>query len=334
MARKSGLVDIARKYREKYGKEMPTHKLARIMYKANKLSFKDVEQARGSLRYIENKQGKRQRKPGSKFAMEEHRPTNPYSLPESDAVDILPFLISGKKFKRGLIISDTHHPYHSIEAITVCLNYAKKEKPNFILLNGDIIDCHRLSKFLKDPNARKFKQELDQLKSFVQTLHRTFKCKIFYKLGNHEERYQHFLWEKAEELSGIEEFEFKNIINARAEGVEIIEDKRMVMLNDLPVLHGHEFNSSFFNPVNQARGLWLKASDSCIQGHGHITSQNTKKTIKGELKVTWSIGCLCHLQPKWKPYNDWNWGFAMIDLEPNGIDYIVRNKNIYKGEVK
>lgn len=334
MALKTGLADIARRFREKYGKEMPTHKLARIMHKAHPLDFNDIEHARTSLRYIENKQGGRQKRPASEFTMEEARPMNPYSLPESYAVDILPYCISGKQYKRGLIINDTHHPYHSIEAITLCLNYAKKEKPDFILLNGDIIDCHLLSKYTKDPESRKFKEELDQLRSFIQTLQRVFKCKIFYKLGNHEIRYQHFLWEKAKELVGIDEFKITEILKARTEGVEIIEDKRIVMLNDLPVLHGHEFGSSVFSPVNQARGLWLKASESCLQGHGHITSENTKKTARGQLRITWSVGCLCHLQPQWKPMNDWNWGFAMIDLDAKGVDYIVRNKRIYKGEVK
>ena len=46
----------AREYRRKYP-DKPTHSLARIMYKGNKELFKDVEDARSSIRYIEGKSG-------------------------------------------------------------------------------------------------------------------------------------------------------------------------------------------------------------------------------------------------------------------------------------
>ena len=46
--------NIAREYRKK-NPEMPTLKLARIMYNENNLLFKDVEDARYRLRYIEGK---------------------------------------------------------------------------------------------------------------------------------------------------------------------------------------------------------------------------------------------------------------------------------------
>ena len=48
----NGNANIARKYRSEYP-DMPTLKLARIMYNENNLAFKDVETARHSLRYIE-----------------------------------------------------------------------------------------------------------------------------------------------------------------------------------------------------------------------------------------------------------------------------------------
>lgn len=56
MTAKNGNADIARVYRTKHP-DMPTLKLARIMYKENNLSFIDVETARTSLRYIEGKAG-------------------------------------------------------------------------------------------------------------------------------------------------------------------------------------------------------------------------------------------------------------------------------------
>src|SRR5690242_7092114 len=114
--------DIARKYRDTHGMEMPTLKLARIMYNENKLSFKSVEDARTKLRSIEGKKGKGERERISHKYPE--RPRNPYKLPDSDESDYKPFRIAGHK--RIAIFSDIHVPYHSIEAITSAIEYCKK----------------------------------------------------------------------------------------------------------------------------------------------------------------------------------------------------------------
>ena len=47
---------IAKAYRTKYP-DMPTKKLARIMYAENNIQFKGVDNANSSLRYIEGKIG-------------------------------------------------------------------------------------------------------------------------------------------------------------------------------------------------------------------------------------------------------------------------------------
>ena len=49
--------NICRSYRDKYP-ELPSLKLARIIYQENKLLFKNVESVRSALRYIEGKRGK------------------------------------------------------------------------------------------------------------------------------------------------------------------------------------------------------------------------------------------------------------------------------------
>jgi len=56
MSLNNGNATIARNYRAKHP-EMPTKKLARIMYAENNLAFTNVERARSSLRYIEGKNG-------------------------------------------------------------------------------------------------------------------------------------------------------------------------------------------------------------------------------------------------------------------------------------
>ena len=324
--------EIARQWRSK-NPDTPSHKLARMMYAKNKLSFKDTEAARKALRYIEGKSGERDRKAviNTPLFREEARPVNPYNLPATDEADYQPFIIKGHK--RIAILSDIHVPYHNIESITAAITFCKKEKPDALLLNGDTIDCHRLSRYTKDPKKRNFKLELDTFKALIEVFKKQLNCKIYFKIGNHEERYEHFLQEKAGELIGIEEFEFENILKARAEGIEVIGDKRYMMLNDLCGIHGHEYVGGISAPVNPARGLNLKAKVSCFQGHNHQVSEHSEPTMTGKMVTTWSLGCLSELHPAYMPLNRWSHGFAIVDLDENGKEFEFRNKRILNGKI-
>lgn len=318
--------EICIEYREKYGWEMPNAKLARIIYNENKMLFPNANAIRINLMRIE---GKSIGKSGYKNIKEvAERPKNPYNLPKSEETDYLPYKVDGKRI---LILSDIHIPYHSIDALTAAFDYAKKEKPDTIILNGDTLDFYGLSRFMKDPRKRDFAYELDVFKEFMEVIKRTFDSKIIYKLGNHCARYEHFLMMKAHELIGVEEFEFANIIKARAEGIDIVGDKTIMKAGHLNIIHGHEFGNGAFSPVNIARGLYMKGKTSAIQGHNHQVSFNMEKDLNGNVIKTYSTGCLCELSPNYMPLNRWSHGFALVDIDKD--EYFVRNLTIHKGEI-
>jgi predicted phosphodiesterase len=317
-------VNLCSEYREKFGWDMPTLKLARIIYNENKLLFSNVERVRDTLRSIEGKKGKSNRKIVKQV---ENRPLNPYNLPSSDETIYEPFKINAKRL---LVLSDIHIPYHSITSLTIAFDWAKKQKPDAILLNGDTLDFFGLSRYAKDPKKRSFSSELESFKDFMNILKKTFDAKIYFKIGNHEERYEHYLWMKAGELSGIDDFELSNIIKARAEGIEIIADKRIMKAGELNIIHGHEYPGAF-SPVNIARGLFTKGKVSAMQGHNHQTSEHSEADMNGKLTTTWSLGCLSELHPLYLPLNRWNHGFAFVEID--GDDFQVQNKRIYKGKV-
>lgn len=322
--------DIAKDYRRKFGMEMPTRKLARIMYADHPLTFSDAEDARLILRYIEGKSGNRDRKKvaGSEFVMEGQRPLNPYNLPQSYETTYEPYIITGR---RVLILSDIHIPYHSVNALTVALEWAEQRKPDTILLNGDTLDAHQLSRFVRDPGKRSFSQELEAFGRFIEVLRNNFEAKIIFKTGNHEERYEHFLMQKAQELHGIEEFKLENIIRSRAADVDYVGEKRIIKAGELNIIHGHEFGTGFFSHVNVARGLFLRGKVSAIQGHNHQTSSHTETNMNGHVTTTWSTGCLSELTPGYLPINKWNHGFAFV--ETDGHEFDVQNLRIIKGKV-
>lgn len=320
--------EVARKYRKEHGIKMPTLKLSRIMYGENKLLFKNEEDARYCLRYIEGKAGSVNRKRIPKSDIIPERPKNPYNLPESDEEGFEPFFMP--YYDQVLVLNDIHLPYHNIPALTAAIDYGVSVRPNAIFLNGDVLDIHKLSFFEKDVKKKDFAKELEIFAQFMEKLTSIFKCKIYYKFGNHEERYDRFLQEKAKELVGVEEFELQNIIKKRAD-CEVIRDKRIVVINGLPYIHGHEYGRGAFSPVNAARGLFLQAKHSCVKGDCHTTSEHTEPDIFRKLMTTYSIGALCGLTPKWLPLNKWNHGCAT--QFNSGDTYHLENKRIENGKM-
>lgn len=324
--------DIAREYRTKFP-QTPTLTLARKVYKDNISVFKNVEDARFQLRYIEGKTGKANIKyvKSSEFYQEQERPRNPFNLPDSEETIFEPFVI--KNHSRILILSDIHFPYHSISALNAALTYAKKEVIDGVVLNGDTLDFYQLSRFEKDPRKRSFAHELDAGKKFLEILQKEFECKVYWKNGNHEDRYENYLKVKAPELLGVSDFKIDQLLKFRDYNTTLIENKRIIKANKLNIIHGHEYPCGSFNPVNIARGLFLKGKVSAIQGHNHQTSEHTESNMNEEIITTWSIGCLSELHPMYMPLNKWNHGFAIVDLNDNKKDFEVKNKRIFNGKV-
>jgi len=323
--------EIAKEYRQRYGMQMPTLTLSRIMYNENKEIFTNIEHARQSLRYIEGKTGSINRKKiknDSEFMMTQERPKNPYKLPESDESKYEPYILKAKKLA---VLSDIHVPYHSITGLTAAFDKISEEKPDAILLNGDTVDFYGLSRFMKDPRKRSLAHELKALNELLDVLGQ-FGAKIIYKLGNHDERYEHYLMQKAPELLGIPEFELQHLLKAKERGMDVVGEKRIIKANKLNIIHGHEY-PSVFSPVNIARGLYMKGKVSAMQGHNHQVSEHTETDMNGDIVTTWSVGCLCELNPAYMPLNRWGQGMGMVDLSDNGKDFEVRNYRIYKGKI-
>ncbi len=320
-------VSVVRQYRDKYP-DFPNLKLARIIYNENKELFTTIDSVRSAIRAIQGQVGK-----GKGITVSHKqpaRPLNPYKLPESDESSFEPFVI--KNHKRLLCLFDIHAPYHSIAAITATLDFAKKEKPDGIIIGGDFFDFHGLSKYIKDPRKKNFKEELQIGVDLLKAIQKVVDVPVYFKMGNHDERYQHYLWQKLGELHGVEDFEIETILTKRLSNIKFINDKRIIKANDLNIVHGHEFASSIISPVNIARGLYLRAKANTICGHHHRSSEHTEQNIEGKIITTWSVGCLSELHPNYMPINSWNHGFCMVDLHGTK-EFEVRNKRIWKGQI-
>jgi predicted phosphodiesterase len=303
---------------------LPSRQLARIMYKEHSLLWSGYNAAYCAIRVRRGALGKKHR---------EHRgltePTTPMrQIPASVTREFKPFIMDG--VEKVAIFSDIHVPYHTPEAIECAVKRALKEDVDGIILNGDTIDCHKLSAFIPDPRARNFKQERDTTNELLAYFREQFPgARIVWRDGNHEDRYGNYMKTKAPEVFALDEFSFENLFAFDEHDIEYVTDKRIIMVGGLAVMHGHEFFKGFAPPVNPARGAYLKAKQSCMVGHHHRTSEHTETALDGSITTTWSVGCLSDLHPTYSPYNSYNHGAAIVHLD--GDEFHVHNYRIVNG---
>jgi len=233
------------------------------------------------------------------------------------------------------IMSDVHVPYHSEIAVAAAVGFLKDQELSALLLNGDIADFYAISRYMKDPKQRDFKGELEAVRDFLAYLRQEFPdIPIVYKTGNHEERWQHWLWQHAAEISDDPRMSLTAWLGFTENNIELVEDKRPVMLGKLPVLHGHELPSGMAAPVNVARGAFMKTLSTVMVGHSHRTSNHAESDMWHKETGCWSTGCLCDLRPEYARINRWNWGFAMVAIHKSGAFDVHNYRVMHDGTVR
>lgn len=226
------------------------------------------------------------------------------------------------------VLSDIHVPYHSEVALGAAVEDLKAAGIDALVLNGDLADFYAISRWTKNPAQRDFRGELRAIRDLVAWLRQEFpSIPIVLKSGNHEERWTHWLWQHAPEISDEPEMGLGAWLHLDRHEITLVEDQRPILAGKLPILHGHEKGKGISAPVNQARGAFLRLHHTVLEGHGHRTSGHCEPDMWGSEVFCWSTGCLCDLRPEYARLNKWNHGFAAVTVHADG-SFDVRNQRI------
>jgi UDP-2,3-diacylglucosamine pyrophosphatase LpxH len=241
--------------------------------------------------------------------------------------------------KRYALIYDIHAPYHDKNAYTMALDYIRALKPKVdgVILGGDFVDFYKISFWKNDPNRLKFEDEVAEVNDMLKDLRKMFyRIPIDYLEGNHEQRLFRYINEKAPDLA------FRNriddVLSLKARRIQYISNvdricngKQPYKLGKLHVLHGHEKKVSF-GAINLARLFYTKCRTNVIAGHHHKSDYSLVRKLDGQHEGAWTVGTLGHLAEVYSPINDWNHGFAFVDVFDGGM-FEVHNKIILEGRI-
>lgn len=251
------------------------------------------------------------------------------SFPNPLSKPFIPFLITDSG--QHLIISDVHVPSHDRKTVELAVANGRANNVKSVILNGDFLDCHDLSDHDKDQSAPRYNEEIAMGRQLLRWLRKQLpKATIYYKHGNHEERFARYVYGRAPALFDLEFANIASLLHFDDLGIIEIKDKRPIHLGKLPVLHGHEYRGG--GGVYPARWLFNKSHSSGMCGHFHRTSESHHRDLKQRPAATWTVGCACLLTPNWLPLNEWNNGFALVDVSKNG-EFSVQNLRVIDGKI-
>jgi predicted phosphodiesterase len=308
---------------------------ARMLQKNHPNYFDSLENARHAIRRSTGAMGSGSKKVAERIHIGDARvAAKQFELPKSLAKPIPPLVIP-KSIGRILILNDIHFPFHEPEPLKIALEFGKSRGVEGIYLNGDIVDCYQISRFDKDRRGPQLFEEREMLFEFFEILNKMFpNIPKYFKVGNHDVRWEHYLMTKAPELVGLEELQFSSMMRLKEYGLIEVKSEQMAKFGRLAILHGHEFGNTFIAPVNPARGLYMRAGADACCGHYHQTSSHHEGDINSNSVSCFSIGALCNLKPTYRPfaYKKWNHGFALADRTTKD-NFKFNNKRIENGEV-
>ena len=309
--------------------DLPSRTLASKIYNENSELFKNAEAVRFHIKYYRGKSGKTQLNKLSNKKFVDVK-IKPLTMPESYTKHVEVWKLP-KANKKILLLSDIHIPYHDVEAIKTALEYGKKEGIDTIYLNGDILDFFMLSFHEKNPKNRpSLKNEIDMAREFFAYLRQEFpNVTIYFKPGNHEYRLERYLYLKAPELLDCEEFKLEILLGLAEFRIIYISKRIKTYFGDLLVEHGDRIRGS--GGVNPARTLFTRYKRHAICGHFHRRSEHLEKVYDGEVVYTYSVACLCELEPEYFEVNNHTHGMAIIEMD--GDKFKVNNYSIQNGKV-
>lgn len=231
--------------------------------------------------------------------------------------------MKAKNVEKVLFIPDTHVPYHDKKAFNLMLKAMKDFKPDHSIILGDFMDMYSVSSHSKDPKrSLDLKGEVDGTKEALRQVKALGAKNNVFVSGNHEDRLERYLRDKAPEL--YEFISIPEVLELNKMGFKYVPYKDHYKLGKLNVTH---------DTGQAGRYAHYKAMDSfqhnVIIGHTHRLGYAVEGNAQGERHVTAMFGWLGDVEAtdymhKIKYTRDWSHGFGIgyLDKETNVV-YVV-----------
>ncbi len=235
---------------------------------------------------------------------------------------------------KSIIANDFHGQFRDKATCKLLFQFIKREKPDTIVLNGDVVDFYSISKFDKDPGRKEdLQDELnDCYNLLVGFCDAAPKTRIVMIEGNHEARLRKYLRSKAPALATLDALHIESLLGLEELGIEYVKDG--IWLGDLFVYHGSLIRSK---AGYTAHAELLKNGCSGISGHSHRDAKAPVRHRGGQL-CWWENACMCDLDPEYvKGIANWTQGWSVVTIIGGKRPYVepiavIGHRYVYRGK--
>ncbi len=223
--------------------------------------------------------------------------------------------------KKILIIPDTHVPYHDKRAFDLVLKVGRDQKPDFVVTQGDFADFYSVSSHSKDPNRkRNLEFEIDEVNKELDKIDKLGAKVNVFVAGNHEDRLERFLKDKAPELFNM--VRVTQLFKIKERGWRYVPYKSDTHIGKLYFTH----DTGTAGATAHAKALDDYQYNIAI-GHTHRMGYTIKGNARGEPHVGAMFGWLGDVKQvdymhRIKASRDWCLGFGFGYLTDNGVVHV------------
>src|SRR5713101_2928905 len=109
------------------------------------------------------------------------------------------------EYQLAVIANDFHIPFHDVRALLLFKLFLRRERPDWVILNGDFQDFWEISNYDLTPRTGKeFRQEIEIGKRILRSCRLSLpRARITWIEGNHEFRLRRYLIQNTKELYGL-----------------------------------------------------------------------------------------------------------------------------------
>jgi predicted phosphodiesterase len=215
--------------------------------------------------------------------------------------------------EKVVALFDQHYPYQDDAVINSAIKLIKREKPDRVIIGGDVCDFFQLSRFNAGYERLDTLQwEIDLANDFRKRVRDAAPdhAVIDEVEGNHDNRIRSYVARQGRALASLKALRPESLFGYDEYGINFHPGCGFLLRPDFLVKHGTAVSAI---PGGTARNELLGNMVSGISGHVHRAEQSTRVAYR---TLQWTVaGCMCRLTPDYitgRP--NWTQGILLVEV--------------------
>ena len=227
-------------------------------------------------------------------------------------------------YRLAVIANDFQIPFHDERALLLFKMFLLRERPDWLILNGDFQDFWEISSYDLTPRSGKeFEREIEIGRTILRSFRRSLpRARITWIEGNHEFRLRKYLIQNARELYGLPGLSVPDIFDLKRLKIEYVPCHELatkftdnfIRVGKLYVGHWDKVSK---HGAYAARVLVEEKGVSLLQGHTHRFGAHARTTVDGRVLLGIENFSMCSRRQSYVSRPNWQLGFSVVYVQRN-----------------